>query len=271
MLSEIMDIGGRVIFITGATGVICSEITIALAKEGAKLVLGYHKKPADPLVKEIEDLGSEAMSVRLDVVNREDAERAVSEAISAFGRVDALINGAGGNDPRATTSKEVPFFGLPLEEVRKVFDTNFTGAFVCSQAFGKAFAEQREGNIINISSMGAIRPLTRVPAYSAAKAALSNFTQWLAVEMAMNYSPRIRVNAIAPGFLLTDQNRFLLMNKDGELSERGKRIIDHTPQGRFGEPKDLTGTVLWLLSPESEFVTGITVPIDGGFSAYAGV
>lgn len=264
-------VNGKVIFITGATGVICSEIAKALAKNGAKLILGYHKKPADALLEEIKGIGSEAIDVKIDVVDKEDVKRAVSTALSAFGRIDVLINGAGGNDPKATTSSEVPFFDLPLEEVKKVFDINFTGAFICSQVFGRVFAEQKSGAVLNISSMSAIRPMTRVPAYSAAKAALSNFTQWLAVEMAMNYSPEIRVNAIAPGFLLTEQNRFLLLKKNGELSERGKRIIEHTPQGKFGEPKDLISTVLWLLSPGSEFVTGITVPIDGGFSAYAGV
>jgi NAD(P)-dependent dehydrogenase (short-subunit alcohol dehydrogenase family) len=192
--------------------------------------------------------------------------------ITAFGHVDILINGVGGNKPQATTSAEARFFDLPTEALRWVFDLNLMGVMLPSQIFGKIMAEQKKGVILNISSMNGFRPLTRVAAYSAAKAGVSNFTQWLAVYMAKECSPEIRVNAIAPGFFRTDQNRFLLTDKDtGKLTPRGQAIIDHTPMGRFGSPEDLLGAVLWLLSPAASFVTGIVVPIDGGFSAFSGV
>jgi len=183
-----------------------------------------------------------------------------------------LVNGAGGNKKEATTGKDLSFFDLPPEAVQWVFNLNFLGTLLPSQVFGKKMVERGEGVILNISSMNAFRPLTRIPAYSGAKAAVSNFTQWLAVHIAQEYSPNIRVNALAPGFFLTDQNRFLLTDeKSGELTPRGRQIIDHTPQARFGDPEDLLGAMFWLLSPASQFVTGVVVPIDGGFSAYSGV
>ena len=192
--------------------------------------------------------------------------------LSEFGSIYGLINAAGGNRPTATTSPDLTFFDLPENALRAVFDLNLLGTILPSQVFGQTMAEAGEGVILNISSMNAFRPLTRTPAYSAAKAGVSNFTQWLAVHMAQNCSPHVRVNAIAPGFFLTEQNRFLLTDREtGELTKRGLSIIQHTPMRRFGIPDDLLGTVLWLLSPASAFVTGITVPIDGGFSAYAGV
>jgi len=192
--------------------------------------------------------------------------------LTEFGRVDALINGAGGNNPRATTGPSMDFFSIPAEAMRFVLDLNLLGTILPSQVFGRVMADQGNGNIVNISSMNAFRPLTRIPAYSAAKSAVTNFTQWLAVHMAQEYSPDIRVNAIAPGFFLTEQNRFLLTDKEsGELTPRGKSIISHTPMGRFGKPEDLLGAVLWLLSPASSFVTGTVIPVDGGFGAFSGV
>ncbi len=186
--------------------------------------------------------------------------------------MDALINGAGGNKKEATTSPELSFFDLPAEAVRFVFELNFLGTLLPTQVFGKLMAERGSGIILNVSSMSAIRPLTKIPGYSAAKAAVSNFTQWLAVHMCQNYSREIRVNALAPGFFLTEQNRFLLTEeKTGKLTPRGETIITHTPMGRFGDPEELLGTVFWLLSDASKFVTGIVVPIDGGFSAFSGV
>jgi NAD(P)-dependent dehydrogenase (short-subunit alcohol dehydrogenase family) len=189
-----------------------------------------------------------------------------------FGGVDMLINAAGGNNPRATTRADLPFFDLPEDALRFVFDLNVVGTMLPCQVFGRAMAERGAGVILNISSMSALRPLTRIPAYSAAKAGVSNFTQWLAVHMAQEYSPRIRVNALAPGFFLTAQNRYLLLDEEtGELTLRGRTIIEHTPMGRFGDPEDLLGTVLWLLSPAAAFVTGVVVPVDGGFDAFSGV
>jgi NAD(P)-dependent dehydrogenase (short-subunit alcohol dehydrogenase family) len=192
--------------------------------------------------------------------------------VSAFGTPTVLINGAGGNKAEATTGPERSFFDLPKEAVQWVFGLNFIGTFLPCQVFGRMMAAKGTGDIVNISSMNAFRPLTRVPAYSAAKSSVSNFTQWLAVHMNQNYGPGLRVNAIAPGFFLTEQNRFLLLDKQtGELTARGKAIIEHTPMGRFGDPEDLVGTLLWLLSDSSKFVNGVVVPVDGGFSAYSGV
>jgi len=199
-------------------------------------------------------------------------EIAAQTVLSTFSRVDILINGAGGNKPAATTNPDQRFFDLPSDALRWVFDLNLMGTILPCQVFGRLMADQKSGVILNISSMNAFRPLTRIAAYSAAKAGVSNFTQWLAVHMAQEYSPEIRVNAIAPGFFLTEQNRFLLTDKNTrELTARGKSILSHTPMARFGAPDDLIGTVIWLLSPASAFVTGIVVPVDGGFSAFSGV
>jgi NAD(P)-dependent dehydrogenase (short-subunit alcohol dehydrogenase family) len=208
----------------------------------------------------------------IDVLDKAAVQQATDKVIADYGKIDGLINGAGGNNPKATTNPEQSFFDIPAEAIQFVSNLNLQGTILPSQAFGRCMVKQKEGVILNISSMNALRPLTRIPAYSAAKAAVSNFTQWLAVHLAQEYSPNIRVNAIAPGFFLTEQNRFLLTDKQtGALTARGHKIIDHTPMARFGTPEDLVGAVLWLLSPASQFVTGIVLPIDGGFSAYSGV
>jgi NAD(P)-dependent dehydrogenase (short-subunit alcohol dehydrogenase family) len=214
-----------------------------------------------------------AKLIYADVLKR-DTLIAVKETIlEEFGAIDGLINAAGGNNPKATTSEDLAFFDLPEDALRFVFDLNIIGTMLPCQVFGQQMAEQNRGVILNISSMNAFRPLTRIPAYSAAKAGVSNFTQWLAVHMAYEYSPQIRVNAIAPGFFMTEQNRFLLTDEEtGELTARGETIIAHTPMSRFGMAEDLLGTVFWLLSDDlAGFVTGIVVPIDGGFSAFSGV
>lgn len=217
-------------------------------------------------------LNERVIAIRADVLDKASLERAAERIVSEYGSVWGLVNGAGGNNPNATTKPDLSFFDLPADALRAVFDLNLLGTLLPSQVFGKMMAERGEGAILNVSSMNAFRPLTHIPAYSAAKAGVSNFTQWLAVHMAQEYSPKIRVNAIAPGFFLTAQNRFLLTDeKTGELTARGRAILAHTPMARFGDPRDLVGAVLWLLSPASEFVTGIVVPIDGGFSAFSGV
>jgi len=259
--------------ITGGGGVLCGTMARALGKNGVRVaVLDLNGEAAERVAADVRAAGGEAIAVVVDVLDRDSIETAAQQVVDAFGRVDILINGAGGNKKQATTSPELSFFDLPADAVRWVFDLNFLGTLLPCQVFGKLMAEQGEGCILNISSMNAFRPLTRIPAYSAAKAAVSNFTQWLAVHMAQEYSPRIRVNAIAPGFFLTEQNRFLLTDEaTGELTPRGRTIIDHTPMGRFGEPEDLVGTVLWLLSPGAAFVHGVVVPVDGGFSAFSGV
>ncbi len=234
--------------------------------------MDINQTAAESLASEIQANGYKAVGLGCNVLEKNSIAETAQKILDLFGRVDILINGAGGNKPQATTSAETSFFDLPADAIRWVFDLNLLGTILPCQVFGKIMAQQKQGIILNISSMNAFRPLTRIPAYSAAKAGVSNFTQWLAVHMAQEYAAEIRVNALAPGFFLTDQNRFLLTDKDtGELTKRGQTIIAHTPMMRFGSPDDLLGAVLWLVSPQSAFVTGIVVPVDGGFSAFSGV
>jgi NAD(P)-dependent dehydrogenase (short-subunit alcohol dehydrogenase family) len=245
----------------------------ALGQAGAKIaVLDLLEVAAAEVADEIQSAGGRAIAVKCNVLDKKSLESARKQVNSEFGKIDILINGAGGNKKEATTSPDLSFFDLPSEALQFVFNLNFIGTFLPCQVFGKEMAESGGGIILNISSMSALSPLTKIPGYSAAKAAVSNFTQWLAVHVCQNYSKDIRVNAIAPGFFLTEQNRFLLTDEQtGELTARGRTIIDHTPMGRFGEPEELIGTVIWLLSDASKFVTGVVVPIDGGFSAFSGV
>jgi len=272
-LSKLFQLQDKVAVVTGGGGVLCSTMSKALARAGVKVVvLDILQKSAQNVVDELLSLGNEAFAVQCDVLDKASIEKAADTIIDKYGRVDILINGAGGNKKEATTSPNLSFFNLPASDVQWVFNLNFQGTLLPSQVFGQIMVEQNEGVILNISSMTAFQPLTCIPAYSGAKAAVSNFTQWLAVHMAQEYSPDIRVNALAPGFFLTEQNRFLLTDAEsGKLTPRGKTIIDHTPQRRFGDPEDLLGTMFWLLSPASQFVTGIVVPVDGGFSAFSGV
>lgn len=272
-LEELFNLKGKVAVVTGGGGVLCGTISRALAKQGASVaLLDLNKEVAQRVAGEISREGGKAIALKADVLSRKSLNECLSTIMKEFGHLDILINGAGGNKKEATTSKELEFFDLPAEAIRGVFDLNFLGVFLSSQVFGKVLAKQEEGVIINISSMNALRPLTRIPAYSAAKAAVSNFTQWLAVHISQNYSKKIRVNAIAPGFFLTEQNRFLLVDeKTSNFTPRGKTIIEHTPMGRFGNPEDLVGTIIWLVSPSAQFVQGTVIPVDGGFSAFSGV
>jgi NAD(P)-dependent dehydrogenase (short-subunit alcohol dehydrogenase family) len=272
-LGRIYDFSGKSVMVTGGAGVLAGEMACALFGCNARIaIVDRDPSLAGPLMKRIEPVGDRAIVVFGDVLKGETMQAAAEQVIRAFGKIDILINAAGGNDPRATSGGGKTFFDLPAEALKFVSDLNLLGTMIPSQIVGKHMASMKEGVILNISSMNAFRPLTRIAAYSAAKAAVSNFTQWLAVYMAQEVSPNIRVNAIAPGFFLTNQNRFLLIDREtGEYTDRGKRILGHTPAGRFGEPEDLLGTVLWLLSPASKFVTGIVVPVDGGFSAFSGV
>lgn len=270
---SMFDLKDQVIALTGGAGVLGSEMAGALAEAGAKIaILDMKTELHESVEQRFKQSGSEYAVFKCDVLNVESIQGVLDAILQKFGKVDILINGAGGNHPKATTAPDKPFFDIPADAFNWVLQLNLTGTVLPSQIFGKYFAQQDAGNILNISSMNAFRPLTRIPAYSAAKAAVSNFTQWLAVHIAQEYSPKIRVNAIAPGFFLTNQNRFLLTDeKTGELTARGQKILDHTPMNRFGDPVDLVGTLLWLLSPASAFVTGIVVPVDGGFSAFSGV
>lgn len=272
-LTRLFGLSDKTAVITGGGGVLCSQMARALGQMGAKVaVLDILEDKAQQVARQIGQAGGQAIPVKCDVLDRASIEQACQVTLDAFGQVDVLINGAGGNRKEATTSDELSFFDLPVEAIRWVFELNILGTVLPSQVFGKVMADRGQGCIVNISSMSAFQPLTRVAAYSAAKAAVSNFTAWLAVHMAQNYSPQIRVNAIAPGFFLTEQNRFLLTDeKTGQLTPRGKQIIDHTPMGRFGQPEDLIGTTIWLLSPAAEFVHGAVIPVDGGFAAYSGV
>jgi NAD(P)-dependent dehydrogenase (short-subunit alcohol dehydrogenase family) len=224
------------------------------------------------MAERIRAAGGDALGLACDALDRAALEAAQQTITQRFGPVDILVNGAGGNDPRATTDETHPFFDLDATAAQAVFAGNFLSAFQASQVFARAMAERGDGCILNITSMNGLRPLTRVGVYSAAKAAVANFTQWLATHMAQEYSPAIRVNAIAPGFFLTEQNRYLLTNaQTGQWTARGQAILAHTPMGRFGAPDDLVGAALWLVSPAAAFVTGVVVPVDGGFSAYSGV
>jgi NAD(P)-dependent dehydrogenase (short-subunit alcohol dehydrogenase family) len=277
-LNELFGLEGKVAVVTGGGGVLCGAMSLALGRVGVKVaVLDLFLEAAQKIVDQIKADGGEAIAVKCDVLDKSSIEAAAQAVLTAFGKpdgsgVDILINGAGGNKKQASTSTDVSFFDLPADAVQWVFNLNFIGTLLPSQVFGKLMAEQKQGVILNVSSMNAFRPLTRIPAYSGAKAAISNFTQWLAVHMNQEYSPDIRVNALAPGFFLTEQNRFLLTEETtGNLTPRGKTIIDHTPMGRFGVPEDLISTTLWLLSDGAGFVTGVIVPVDGGFSAFSGV
>jgi NAD(P)-dependent dehydrogenase (short-subunit alcohol dehydrogenase family) len=272
-VTEWYNLKGRTITITGGAGILGGEMACMLVGCGANVVI-LDRDPAlaDRLMDRLGCGPGCAIVVYANVLERDTLLEAEETIRAEFGPVDTLINAAGGNSPKATTSADLTFFNLPEEALRFVFNLNIVGTILPSQVFGRGMAERGEGVILNISSMNAFRPLTRIPAYSAAKAGVSNFTQWLAVHMAQEYSPRIRVNALAPGFFLTEQNRFLLTDQaTGELTPRGKTIISHTPMNRFGDSEDLLGTMLWLISPASAFVTGIVVPVDGGFSAFSGV
>ena len=271
--SKIFDVQGLTAVITGGSGQLGRVMAQGLALAGAQVAVVSRSAETSAMVAgAINTDGGKAIGIACDVMDRAALERTVEQVTSTFGPVDILINAAGGNQPRATTSAELTFFDLDAQALEQVFGLNFTGTLQSCQVFGRGMAERGQGCIVNVTSMSGLRPLTRVPVYSAAKAAVANFTQWLAVHMAQEYSPRIRVNALAPGFFLTEQNRFLLIDdQSGAMTPRGQAILNHTPAGRLGLPEDLLGTLLWLVSPASAFVTGVVVPVDGGFSAFSGV
>jgi len=268
------DLKEKVVAVIGGGGVLGSVLAKGLGASGAKIaVADLRVDNAQKVVDHLLAAGVESSAFEVNVLEKDSLQECSNEIIKQFGRVDVLLSMAGGNLPTATTSEENTFFDMSSDAVQKVVDLNLMGgAILPAQIFAKHMVKNENGaNIIMISSMNAFRPLTRIAGYSAAKAAVSNFTQWLAVHLAQEYNNKVRVNALAPGFFLTDQNRFLLTNEDKSLTARGQTIIDHTPMGRFGESQDLVGTTLWLASDASRFVTGIVVPIDGGFSAFSGV
>jgi len=274
-IMDIFSLAGKKAVLLGGGGILGAAMARGLAGAGADVAvcdldMGKALAAADKIRRE----GITAKAYKVDAMDPESIKAAAAAIIADFGRVDILVNAVGGNMKAATTSDEVSFFDLDRDAIENVVKLNLMGgAVIPSQVFGKEMMKNENGGvIINISSMNAFRPLTRIPGYSAAKAAVSNFTQWLAVDLARQYGGKIRVNAIAPGFFLTDQNRFLLTDPEtGSLTQRGRTIIEHTPMGRMGQPEDLIGTLIWLCSDASGFVTGIVVPVDGGFSAFSGV
>ena len=269
-MNELFSVDGKVVVITGGTGVLGACIGEYLAMQGAKVVLmGRRKDEGDKLVKEITDKGGDAIFLTTDVMNAEKVEENCREILEKYGRVDALLNAAGGNMPGATISPDGTFFDLKIQEFERVLNLNLTGTVIPTQVFLKPMVEAGKGTIVNFSSMAAFRPMTRVCGYAAAKAGISNFTAFLANEVATKFSPSIRVNAIAPGFFLTNQNRALLTNPDGSLTERGADVIRQTPFKRFGNPEELCGTIQYLISDASSFVTGTVAVVDGGFNAFA--
>lgn len=269
---KIFDLSGRVAVITGATGVLGSALAIGLARAGAKVgILGRRSEAAEGTSSAIREFQGQSLCLTADVLDV-SALQAVRRAIlERWNRIDILVNCAGGNVAEAIVNNERTFFDLSQEAMERVVNLNLNGTLRPSQVFGEVMADQKSGSIINISSMSAQKPLTRVVGYSVAKAAVENLTRWLAVELAKKFGEGVRVNAIAPGFFLGEQNRALLINQDQSLTSRGQAIIDHTPMSRFGQPDDLVGTAIWLASDAARFVTGVVVPVDGGFSAYGGV
>lgn len=266
-MSEILQ--GKVAVVTGGSGVLGKEMVRTLAGAGAHVaLLGSKQTSADAATQE---LGLDVLALGCDVLEKASLEQANRDILDRYGKIDILVNSAGGNRPEGTTSDERTFFDVDVDAVRYVSELNFLGTLQACQVFCKNMTERGEGVVINISSMASTLPLTRVLAYSAAKASVNNFTRWLAVHMAQNYSPKIRVNAIAPGFFLTEQNRYLLTQEDGSWTPRAEKIIANTPQQRLGEADELASTLLWLVDPHSQFVTGTIIPVDGGFSAFGGV
>lgn len=271
-LQTLFSLKDKVAIVTGGTGVLGGAIAHGLAAAGARVViLGRRAEKAAEVTAAIKTNGGAGLPVAADVLDVAQLQAARDTILKEWGQIDILINAAGGNSPDATVAPNGSFFAMKQDAITKMLDLNLIGTVLPSQIFGEVMAKAGSGSIINISSMAAQRPLTRVVGYAAAKAAIDNFTRWLAIEMCMKYGPGVRVNAIAPGFFVGEQNRSFLLNADNSLSPRGQQIVAHTPMARFGEPEELIGAAVWLSSDAARFVTGIVVPVDGGFSAYAGV
>lgn len=266
------SIEGKVAVITGAGGVLGGSIAKSFIKGGAKVVaIDIRQESLDKIVKELKESGGEAIGVVGNVLDIASLEKVAEELVATWGKIDILLNIAGGNIPGATLSEDQTFFDMDISDWEKVTSLNINGTVYPSLVFGKVMAKQGSGNIINVSSMAAYSAITRVPGYSLAKTGISNFTQWLATEVALKFGDNIRVNAIAPGFFIGDQNRAVLINPDGSLTERSKKVIAKTPMKRFGDINELNGAVQFLCSEAASFITGVVLPIDGGFSAFSGV
>ena len=271
-MNELFDVSGKVIVVTGATGILAGGAAQYLQKNGAKVVyLGRNQERVDKAITDAEAISPDCMGITCDVLDEQGLEAGYSNVLDKFGRVDALINGAGGNMPGATIGPDKEIFDLDLMDYSKVMDLNLKGTVVPTLVFGKAFKEQGTGCVINFSSMSSTQALTRVLGYSNAKAAIDNFTRWMATEMALKYGDKVRVNAVAPGFFISKQNKALLTNEDGTFTERGQQVINKTPFKRFGEQEEVYGAIHYLLSDASSFVTGTVMAVDGGFSCFCGV
>ena len=270
--TELFSLEGQIAVVTGGTGVLGGAMAHGLARAGAKVgVLGRRRERAEAAVRAIEKDGAAALALPADVLDRGEVEAAREAVMERWGRLDVLVNAAGGNMPSAALEPEQSFFDLPVEGMKPVIALNLEGTLLPSQVFGEVMARAGQGRVVNISSMAAQRAMTRVVGYGVAKTGVENATRWLAVELARSFGEGLRVNAIAPGFFIGEQNRALLLNEDSTLTARGQTIIDHTPAGRFGEPDDLIGTLIWLCGPGASFVNGIVVPVDGGFGAFSGM
>ena len=271
-VEQLFSLKGKTAIITGGTGVLGESMVRGLSSAGASVViLGRRLEVGQALASDITAKGGTAMAIAADVLNKEQLLAAREAVLKKFGAIDILVNAAGGNMAGAVIAPDKTFFDLEIDQFKKVVDLNLLGTVLPSQIFSEDMAKRKKGVIINITSMASYRPITRVVGYSAAKSAVENFTQWLATEMARKFGEGIRVNAIAPGFFLTEQNRTLLTNPDGSYTARGQAAINHTPFGRFGRPDELIGTLIWLCSDAAAFVTGVDVPVDGGFNVFAGV
>lgn len=271
-IDQLFNLNGKVAVITGGGGVLASEIGSGLSKAGMKIVfLDINEEAAQQAAERIHAIGGEAIGLKTNVLEKEALEATRDQVLATYGRVDLLLNAAGGNMPGASINPDQTIFDVNLTDFDKVTDLNFKGTVIPSLVFGEVMAKQRSGNIINISSMAALQAITRQVGYSASKAAVSNFTMWMSMEMAMKFEGSVRVNAIAPGFFIGNQNRALLINPDGSYTERSQKILNNTPMGRFGEANELVGAVLFLASDSASFVTGVVLPIDGGFSTFSGV
>jgi NAD(P)-dependent dehydrogenase (short-subunit alcohol dehydrogenase family) len=271
-ITQLFSLRNRTAIITGGTGVLGSAMVKGLAYAEANVVIiGRRLDAAEGLAEELRKSGRKAIGLSADVLDRGQLEAARDRVLKEFGTIDILVNAAGGNMPGALVPPDKTFYDLQISEFEKVVDLNLLGTVLPSQVFSEDMAKRKKGVIINIASMASFRPITRVIGYSAAKAAVHNFTEWLAIEMAKKFGEGIRVNAIAPGYFLTEQNRTLLTNPDGSYTARGQAAINHTPFGRFGVPEELIGTLIWLCSDAAAFVTGVDVPVDGGFNVFCGV
>jgi NAD(P)-dependent dehydrogenase (short-subunit alcohol dehydrogenase family) len=271
-VNQLFSLQGKVAIVTGGTGVLGGAMALGLAQAGANVaVVGRRQDKADEAVAKIKAAGGDALATPGDVLDKAQLEQVRDAVLNHWSRIDILVNAAGGTTPEATVAPDQTIFDIPLAPLEYVIDLNLIGTILPSQVFGEVMAKQGEGAIVNISSMNAQRGFTRSIAYSAGKAAVDNFTRWLAIELALKFGPGLRVNAIAPGFFVGEQNRKLLLNDDGSLTTRGQTIINHTPAGRFGEPEELVGALIWLCSPGARFVNGTLVMVDGGANAFSGI